>query len=335
MERANQMKKITISLCTIFLLAGIQSHSQVKENPDIPRTAGPGTYKILSGTDDPIKIPFKMHFGKPLMELEINGQKANLMIDNGILWDQVWLFGSPLVEELQLKPLEESTIGGAGEGDPTRAYTSENLTLEFENIVFYEQPALVSPPAAGFAKMFPGTDGQLCSTFFKHFIVEFDFIHSEIILHDPEKYQYSQNGSILDMRANESGTYSVPFAFTLPDGKTHSGRVDIDLGGIYPLKIALNNKHQIPLPSNVKETFSYGAQGKASEYSGKIKSMTIGNYGFDNPTVFFGDEKTSRIHPDNLGVIGLPLFMKFHVVFDYFNNKLYLEPNRNFEASFE
>jgi len=318
----------------IMLLAVINLNAQAIKNPDTSSELGSGTYKILSGTNDPIKIPFKMHFGKPLMELEINGQKATLMIDNGILWDQVWLFGSPLVEELQLKSIEESTIGGAGEGDPTQAYTAENLTLKFENIVFYEQPVLVSPPAAGFAQMFPGADGQLCNTFFKHFIVEFDFIHNEIILHDPKKFQYKQKGSILDMRANESGTYSVPFTFTLLDGKTYTDRVDIDLGGIYPLKVALNNKHHIPLPSDIKETFSYGAQGKAFEYSGKIQDMTIGNYRFDTPTVSFGDERTSRIHPDNLGVIGLPLFMKLNVVFDYFNNKLYLEPNKNFEIPF-
>jgi hypothetical protein len=50
---------------------------------------------------------------------------------------------------------------------------------------------------------------------------------------------------------------------------------------------------------------------------GKIQSMTIGDYSFDNPMTTFGDEKTSRIHRDNLGVIGLPLFMKFNVIFDY------------------
>jgi len=35
---------------------------------------------------------------RPLMDLEINGTSATLMIDNGVLWDQVWLFGSPLVK---------------------------------------------------------------------------------------------------------------------------------------------------------------------------------------------------------------------------------------------
>ena len=314
----------------MIVLAGACSSAEAQENADTLETSGPGTFEILGEADEPTRIPFRMHNGKPLMDLEINGKLATLMIDNGILWDQVWLFGTPLVEELQLLPLEESTIGGAGEGDPTQAYTSDNLTLKFEDIVFYEQPVLVSPPAAGFARMFPGADGQLCNTFFRHFIVEFDFIENEIILHDPTRFRYDTTGIVLDLQANESGTFSVPFSLTMPDGETYTDRVDIDLGGIHALKIALNNDHNIELPSDVEETSCYGAQGMASEYRGKIRSMTIGNYTFDNPIAVFGDERTSRIHPNNLGVIGLPLFMKFRIIFDYFNNRLYLEPNENY-----
>lgn len=328
-------KKISFIVAIIFFI-GISSNAQNLTASDTATFTGPGSYKILKSDNETIEIPFKFHRGKPLMELEINGKKATLMIDNGVLWDQVWLFGSPLVEELDLKPVGESTIGGAGEGDPTQAYISSNLTLDFGNIVFYDQAVLVSPPAAGFAKMFPGADGQLCNTFFKHFIVEFDFIRDKIILHNPEQFQYEGKGSVLDMSANESGTYSIPFSFIMSDGKTYNDRVDIDLGGIYALKIALNNKNNIQLPSDAEATASYGAQGINSEYNGKIKSMTIGKYTFENPTAYFGDEKTSRIQTDNLGVVGLPLFMKFNIIFDYFNNKLYIEPNENFSSvSFE
>ena len=217
----------TIFIILVFILI---SRINYTKNVCTPKNQGTesGSYKILKTTKDSIKIPFKMHRGKPLMALEINGKKAALMIDNGILWDQVWLFGSPLVEKLQLKPVEKSEIGGAGEGDPTQAYTSKNLTLKFDDIIFYEQPVLVSPPAAGFAKMFPGADGQLCNTFFKHFIVEFNFIQQYIMLHDPDLFQYEGSGSMLDMKENESGTFSIPFAFTMQDGKVYSDRADID-----------------------------------------------------------------------------------------------------------
>ena len=313
----------------VFMIAlNAKNHEPILAN-------GPGYYDIQAESSDGIIIPFTFHNGKPMLHLEINGQKATMMIDNGILWDQVWLFGTPLVTELNLQPIDDGLIGGAGEGDQTAAYSSENITLKFDNIIFYEQPVLVSPPVAGFASMFPGVDGQLCNTFFKHFIVEFDFINNEVILHKPDVFEYSGYGSILDMKLNQSGTHSVPFAFEMLNGKTYNDRVDIDFGGIYPLKIALNNKHNIKLPEKINKTFSYGAQGKSTEYSGKIKSMTIGKYTFQSPIAIFGDEKTSRIHPDNLGVIGLPLFMKFKIIFDYINNKIYIEPNGRFDNNFD
>ncbi len=312
-----------------------QEDDQVSSHEDITwETDGPGFYTLKEKGSKVVKIPFRMHHGKPLMDLNINGAKATMMIDNGILWDQIWLFGSPLVEALELKPLDEHTVGGAGEGDPTRIYSSSDLELDFGDIIFHDQPVLVSPPEAGFSQVFPGADGQLCNTFFKHFIVEFDFIKQLVILHKPNEFEYKGSGSVVDMKLNESGTHSIPFSFTMMDGTAYTGWVDIDFGGIYPLKIALNNKNGISLPSEVEAIASYGAQGRSSEYSGMIRSMIFGDYTFEDVKAVFGDEKTSRIHPDNLGVVGLPLFMKFDITFDYFNHKIYFEPNRDFSESF-
>lgn len=319
---------------TIFFNSQHLLKAQLKNDSLIETTKGPGSYKILNNINYPIVIPFVMHNGKPVMNVEINGIASKLMIDNGVLWDQVWLLGSPLVEKLALKPIENSTIGGTGEGDPTEAYLSSNLTLKFKDIIFYEQPVLVSPPSAGFANAFPGTDGQLCNTFFKHFIVEFDFIKNEIRLHNPKEFKYNTDGSVLNMQLNQSGTHAIPFSITLSNGTTYNDFIDIDLGGIYPIKIALNNKFNIQVPADAMPTFSYGIQGKTTEYKSSISSMKIGNYEFKNPTAIFGDEKTSRVHPDNLGVVGLPLFMKFNIIFDYFNNKMYLSPNENFSKPF-
>jgi len=327
------MKNYVVIILTLIVFSEFGLFAQDSETQN--NSKGPGIYKIIGEKKDPIIIPFKMHKGKPLMYLKINGRDATLMIDNGILWDQVWLFGSSLVEALELKPIEEGTIDGAGEGDPTAAYTSFPIVLTFKDIIFYRQPVLVSPPVAGFAKMFPGADGQLCNTFFKHFIVEFDFIKNEVLLHNPEQFEYKGNGSILNMDLTESGTHAVPFSFTLLNGKSYSDQVDIDFGGIYPLKIALGNKHQMQLPENAEGITGYGAQGIITSYRGKIKSMTIGKYSFENPNVVFGERESSRIHPENLGVIGLPIFTKFKIIFDYINNKLYIEPNEKFDTSFE
>ncbi len=302
-----------------LLISNVQSQESTAEN-------GQGRYKILKFHKDSIKIPFSMHNGKPLMHLEINNKKATLMIDNGVLWDHVWLFGSPLVTELQLKPVDYGSVEGAKKENSSTAYISENLTLKFNDIIFYDQPSFVSPPEAGFAAMFPGVDGQLSNTFFKHFIVEFDFIKNEIILHNPKKYKYTGNGCALDMQLTENNTFSVPIKITMNDGKIYNDRADIDLGGIYAFKVALNTVHNIQVPSGAKQRPTLGG----IEYFAKINEITIGDYIFKEPTVTFGDEKTTRVHPKNIGMIGLPMFMKFNVIFDYFNNIMYLESNENF-----
>lgn len=327
------MSKSFLSIVILFI-SQLALNAQTKNDSILENPKGQGSFEILNNSNSPIAIPFVMHHGKPLMDVEINGIASKLMIDNGVLWDQIWLLGSPLVEKLALKPLESSTIGGTGEGEPTEAYQSSNLTLKFKDIIFYEQPVLVSPPSAGFAKSFPGTDGQLCNTFFKHFVVEFDFIKLEIRLHNPKQFNWNNDGSVLNMKPNESGTYAIPFSFTLPNGTSYNDFIDIDLGGIYPIKIALNNKFNIKVPLDATPTFSYGIQGKTSEFKSTIASMKIGKYEFVSPPAIFGDEKTSRVHPDNLGVVGLPLFMKFNIAFDYFTNKMYLKPNENFSKSF-
>lgn len=333
----SKLKIIVLNAMICMLICSLHGNLKTEGESMNPTNhiTGPGSYKLLNNSQYPIRIPFKMHYGKPLMELKINGEKAFLMIDNGVLWDEVWLFGSPLIDKLSIKHEGSGEIGGAGEGDPTQAFIAQNMTLTFDNIEFYEQPMVISPKSAGFADMFPGTDGQLCNTFFKHFIVEFDFIKQEIILHHPDQFKFTAEGSVLDMKEEETKTYSVPFSFTMLDGTIYNDRIDIDLGTVYPIKIALNNRHNIKLPPDAKATFSYGAQGKDSEYSAKIKSMIFGKYSFDHPTAIFGDEKTSRIHPGNLGVIGLPLFAKFNIIFDYFNNRMYITPNSNYNKPFD
>lgn len=316
--------KILRHIIVLLKLFACISITQI--NGQIPvEIKGPGYYEILNDISDSIIIPFNMHHGKPLMQLELNGKKGTLMIDNGILWDHIWLFGSPIVAELNLESTAEGSIESADKKDTTSAFISE-ITLKFRDIIFYEQPVFLSPPESGFVKMFPGADGQLCNTFFKHFIVEFDFIRNKIILHNPKKFKYLGSGSILDMKLTENNTYSVPLRITMNNGKVYSDRADIDLGGIYLFKIALNTAHNIQVPQGARERPAFGG----TEYFARISEITIGDYTLIEPMVVLGDEKTARVHPENIGMIGLPMFAKFKVIFDYFNNKLYLEPNENF-----
>ena len=75
-ERQNQMQKAVVCFCVMMVLAGIDFAAEAGDNPDTLRTPGPGTYEILGEVDTPIRIPFRLHHGKPLMDLAINGKQA-------------------------------------------------------------------------------------------------------------------------------------------------------------------------------------------------------------------------------------------------------------------
>lgn len=88
------------------------------------------------------------------MDPEINGQKAAFMIDDGRLWDQVWLFGTPLVDRLGLNPAGKDVMLGMGKGNPTEAYAAQNVTSVFGDIEFQQQSVL-APDAADFGGTAP------------------------------------------------------------------------------------------------------------------------------------------------------------------------------------
>mgnify|MGYP000962575623 CR=1 FL=1 len=237
------MPDISILLCAMVLLSVLSLSATSSDAKS--ETNAPGTYKILTDDKTKVTIPFKMLHNKPVMEAKINGKQAFLTIDNGKLWDEAWLFGTALSEDIALEEGSEGTIEGAGDGESTQASFANNLCISFDGIEFYNQSAYISPASAGFAGAFKGMDGQICNTFFSHFVVEFDFHQGLIILHDPASFRYSGEGSVLDIKRESSGSCSLPISFTLADGKKYQGRADMDLGGVEVFMVALNNHNMI------------------------------------------------------------------------------------------
>ncbi len=311
-----------LSLCLIILMSAV-SLLAIETQTD-SKVTGPGSYKIFDKTKTSVRIPFTMLRDKPVMETKINGKKALLMIDNGHLWDEVWLFGSPLIDSLNLASKYAGTIGGAGEGEETEAYVANDLNISFYEIEFSGQDAYISPASAGYAEMFKGTDGQLCNTFFSHFVVEFDFDKMVIILHKPDTFKYKGKGCVVEMKQETGEAYSIPVTFTLANNEKYTGRADLDLGGVHILLIGMNASNRIKLPAGADEQKRYGAQGEFTIYESAIKELSIGKYTVKAPIVSFSDSESSSVTPGNLGIVGLPLLEQFNPIFDYRHKLLYL-----------
>lgn len=322
--------RILGGLCLLgLLLLGGCAHKSDNDTP-IDRSkvgAAPGDYSISSG-ESSATLPFEFYGMNLMVKARINGADISMLIDNGVMWDELWFFSSNLADSLGIAyGGEQLELTGSGEGDGVDSYEADSLTIRFGDVEFTDQTAIISDASQGFDLYFPGMAGQVCGTFFKHFIVGFNFDDMQITLHEPASYVYEGAGAAIPMTRDSVGSYSIPITIETADGQTHTQNIDIDLGGVFPLTLTLDAGKGLAAPEGEKVLLGYGASGAIHGYHATLPAIQIGPYRLTDV-----ETTLAEAHADH--TVGLPVFMRYNLVFDYFHEILYIEPNENFDKPF-
>ncbi len=308
---------IHLMCCMNFLYA--------QSNKNSPIGPPPGTYHILSG--DEITIPFEYYKNKFRFKAQINGKDCQMMLDNGSLWDQLLFFGSPQVDKMGFKISGETNLGS------NKADIAENISIRFKDVVFHGQTAVITRYDPNLPNPWEGFDGQISATFFKHFVVKIDFDQSFIELIPPDQFNYNGNGEIFKMKPGPFASRTMTAEMIMHDGKTITLDLLIDLGGFHPLYLPIGKDDRITLPTDAVETSLGKGLFSHKGYLGTIKEIRLGNFTLnDIPTAFTVVEKNANIYSNTM--IGLPLLKKFNIIFDYFNERIILEPLKSFFEPF-
>lgn len=278
-----------------------------------------GSYSV-KGNQYPLEIPFDYYGMNIMIQAEMNDIKINLLVDNGVLWDELWFYGNEQTDSLGFIHSDSIDIYGAGEGGAVESLYVTCPPLHFDQITFYNQPAILSPPQQGFYKMFPGMAGQICGSFFRNFVTELDFNSNKIRLHQNVASVPLNEYKSLKMIKDESGAYSIPIIINTGD-KSIDTQLFIDLGGIYPLSLVFNKNFAENISGN-REVLAHGASGPIYGYHGKIKEIILAGVSIKDVDAIFTEDDTGGDHT-NL-TIGLPIFQQFNIVFDYQNEFLYV-----------
>jgi hypothetical protein len=335
--RRNQTASVLLIALTVF--AWLPARAAVGSEPaEADRTApvslsgpGPGTYVIR--TDEAVTIPFEFYGMNLLVEGTIRGVPVRMLIDNGSLWNELWFFSSALTESLGIAREDSVLVQGAGEGEGVSSYTASGIPIRFGAVEFLDQPAIITPEEQGIASMFPGIDGQICGCLFRHFVVEFDFDRQVIVLHDPGSYRYTGDGCTVTMTRNPMNSYTVPTTIRLPGGQSLDLDLELDLGGVHPVSLVVGESVDAPLEEMERTLLGYGASGPIYGYEGTIEDFELGSCGISElPAVFIDPSEDTG---GSFSTVGLPVFRRFNVVFDYFAGRLHLEPNGHFLDPFD
>jgi len=322
------MKIKLMIFAVFFMILSLSGFSQNAINPEFG--LAPGTYIIENGKET-VKIPFIIKDMEIEIKAEMNGKKINFLIDNGVMWDELCFFGSSLVDSLGMIYDGDAYITGAGEGEGLQSYTASDVTISFDGITFYGQGAYITSKESGFAEWWPGIAGQVCGSLFKHFVVEFNFDENIMTLHKPENFVYKGKGNSLKMTRDSVGSYSIPIVLKQEGEKKVNYNLFIDIGTEAPIYIAINENDGIFKPENSKKILlGYAASGEINGYEGAFESIKLAGYKLNDVIAKF----TETDFDNTTCTLGLPLLMHFNVIFDYFNEVIYLEPNKSFDNSF-
>jgi hypothetical protein len=184
--------------------------------------------------------------------------------------------------------------------------------------------------------MWAGSIGQVSATFFKHFVVDINFDDMVITLIPPDQFQYSGRGVAVPWEPSSVGPWKIPGELELSDGRTIQLDFLMDLGYNDQLQLVLGGKHNITLPRKNRPT-SLGMNIQRVEtrgYMGRLNSVGIGGYEVRDVIVGFAAEEHAS-HALDEAMIGLGLLSRFNLVFDYYNKRLFVEPNSHTNEAYE
>jgi len=280
--------------------------------------AAPGESADPTATNS---IPFEFVSGRILVSTRVNGSRpATVMLDTGY---SVNMLSRELVESLDLKRSGRITIVGiAGEES---ADQFEGVTFGLGDALY--KPRRVAALPASYQRHWRKRDGVLGAGFFRRFIVEIDPKAKTIVLREPASFHYSGDGDVVPFKFKEA-TPIVEGAIILPDHAPIQGRFEIDTGcdgGLCLGSDFVEENHLVGSSSQTENSSRQGVGGDTRTRIGRVAKFRLGNQIVEKPVTNFFLEG-SPVGDGLAGHIGMQVFRRFKVIFDYSRERMILEP---------
>ncbi len=331
-------KRFTLFALVVLTVASwaISSSAQHKKRMGVP----PTTLTFPEGKDV-VEIPFEFELNKILIPVRVNGSEPiSFILDTGA--PIAVLLGSELLESLDVNIVGEAQIGGAGGDAPVFVPLATDVTFNISGIEITKGMMAMGVGKGKLAHF--GTTGVIGLPIFKNCVVDIDFQKHILRLYRPEAFTYSGHGKVLPLVFSQHGSFPyVATKVSIDGGAPVPASMVIDTGAGLALSLVAGSDDDLHLPEKtVRGIMGWGASGVIRGSTGRITSLSLGGYVLENVTTSFPD--ASDMHaigsseaPDGIvrnGLLGVKVLKRFHVVFDYANARIILEPNSDFDDPF-
>jgi hypothetical protein len=262
-------------------------------------------------------VPLTFARGQAMASARVNeAGPFLLLLDTGF---SMTMLRPDVAQKLGLKRVGEVTVEGIA-GDE-QAPTYEGALFDVGGTRYQARRIGAMPPTRR------RRDGILGSGFFRQYVVKLDPAEKTLTLFSPTNFNYAGKGEIVPLRFRRSTTPVIDAAIRLTNGVVVRGSFEVDTGCDSGVCVAsdfalTNNLIEVDA---TKSGTKLGVGGGAPTRSGHLPELQIGALSVTRPeTEFFLEgSPAARGHA---GHIGMEVFNRFRVYFDYSRQRMILEP---------
>lgn len=323
-KRAPVSSRARRLLAATLLVAGLAACSQA----EMIRLyfANSGTEARLDAPM-PLRLPFTEHEGWVVVQASVNGSPpVPFVLDTGA--SMLTVLTAPDTEVLGLDMEGLRHIGGEGVASITAA-VQEGLEIDFGPVALLDQTALAIPLEQVMCSdqvKPPPFRGVIGHELFDRFVVEVDHARGEVVLHDPEDYEYNGDGVVLPIEISARHAY-VQSRVLAPDGAAYDARLHVDSGAGIHLGLFPQAHEAIVVPPGGEEVVGCFVGGLASYRRGPPVRLGLGEASPVEVPVRYstGDE---LIEAGQHGRLGARFLAGYDVVYDFPGKRIMLAPRK-------
>lgn len=313
-----------------------QSQSGIDDKP---------TFWLIGDRDERLVFPFELINNLVVIEASINGSEPmKFILDSGAGRN---IITSLYNREIYLNNTETVMLAGLGEGERLEAFRSRGNQVQIERIAGNDVEILILKEDVFKLASFMGTEvhGILGYDLFDSFAVEIDYRAKLLKIYDPVRSKEK-----FEKLPKHRKWFTIPIIVENEKPYTYITFKNSESDEYSPLKLLLDTgasnsfsfydptSEAIELPENTISTLlGIGLNGNVSGELGRVKSVKLGPFEFEEPVVAFPDSLSVRRafgFDDRNGSIGGDLLRRFKLIFNYHEELLYLRKNNNYHEDF-
>jgi hypothetical protein len=284
-------------------------------------------------------IPFKMVNNLIIIPLRLNkSDTMNFILDTGVR--TALLIGLQTGDSLQLKYARKIKIKGLGEGDDVEAIHSFGNRIDLPGIYGVNQDILILLQDVFFfsSKLGMRIHGILGYDIFKNFVVDINYERKELLIRHHSRFKVKRSDNVVPILVEEGKPY-VKAKIMSDNNQWVDVKLILDTGASHALSLDIFSNRAITLPNKVKDAYlGRGLNGDIRGKIGRIKNFHLGGFELENILTSFPDSTSLRHVVDvaerRHGNIGAEILKRFHLTFDYLNQRMIIRPNAYFKKPF-